>query len=79
MSFAWWFNSGDRGWIDCGAGHRAGRGWMFRGPRGRLFCRPCALRLFKVAPPPLINWPGWSPSKPPGQNHLHNRPAGVAR
>lgn len=78
----WWFNSGDRGWIDCAGGHMAGRGWMYRGPRGRLYCRTCAIRLLAVRLPPALDYAGWSPFKrfkTLEQNRLHNRPAGVSR
>lgn len=78
----WWFNSGDRGWIDCAGGHRAGHGWMFRGPRGRLYCRTCAVRLLAVKLPPSLDWLGWAPftkSKALVHNCRHNRPVGVSR
>lgn len=72
MNPLWWFNSGDRGFIRCGYGHQTGRGWLYRA-RGRLYCRACAIRLFKVTPPPLLNWPGWALR----DSRLHNRFARV--
>lgn len=54
--------------------------WMFRaGGAGNLYCRPCALAIFKVDLPPLLNWPGWSRFKPLAQNHRHNRFVGASR
>ena len=78
----WWFNAGDRGWIACAGGHLAGRGWMYRGPHGRLYCRACAVAQLHVALPPSLNWRGWAPQKPfkaLEHNRLHNRPVGVSR
>lgn len=78
----WWFNSGDRGWITCTGGHLAGRGWMYRGPRGMLYCRTCAVALLAVPLPPALNWRGWAPEKPfkaLGLNRSHNRVVGVPK
>jgi hypothetical protein len=54
--------------------------WVWRAPHaGNIYCRPCALAVFHVQPPPLLDWPGWSRFKPLEHNPVHNRPAGGLR
>jgi hypothetical protein len=60
---AWWWNNGDRGWINCATGHRIGKGWLWEGPHGRDYCKACAIRLFGQTVPSLIDCPGWGPPR----------------
>jgi len=63
----WWFYNGARGWLDCATGHRMGKGWIWEGPRGRDYCKACAIRGFKQKMPSLIDCGGWGNSRHPLQ------------
>lgn len=58
-----------RGWSTCAAcRHQLCNAWLYRG-RANLYCRPCAIVVLGITPPPLLNWPGWARR----DNRPHNR------
>lgn len=49
-----------RGLSACACCHvRLRDAWLCRTSAG-LVCRPCAIATTGTAPPPLLDWPGWS-------------------
>lgn len=61
----WWYNNGRQGWLHCSTGHRMAKGWIWEGPSGHDYCKPCAISKFQQRPPALIDSGGWCSDRHP--------------